>query len=143
MGTEIAPMQDFIERLKTSLRDDVARMIPEAVLKQMIETVVREEFFVGKTTRVNGYDQTTTPKFHGLILDAVRPMLQAKAAEIALKMVPQIEAGVDELIRKSASEILLTTIDEVFTRAAQSIGNNWGFQNAVEQALKNKGIIRS
>lgn len=142
MSTAVAPMQDFIDRLKTSLRDDVARMIPEEVLAQMIQSVIREEFFVGKVTKGNGYEQKSPPEFHKLILDAVRPILEKRAAEIAIKMAPQIEAGIDAVIKESATALLLGTIDNVFKNAAISLGNNWGFQSAVEQALRNKGILR-
>ena len=142
MSTELAPMQAFTERLKASLRDDVARMIPDEVLVQMIQGVIREEFFQGKVTQHNGGTRTTPPKFHAMIIDAIRPMIEKKANEAAAAAAPKIEAEMDRLIKDGVTNVMLAQLNTIFQQVWSNMGNNFGFQQAVEQALRNKGYMR-
>jgi hypothetical protein len=93
--TALTPMQEFQERLKGQLRDDIARMLPEAAVKQMIEQVVKEEFFTKKSKPAHGgygAPMVEVPsQFQGMVMEAAKPILQKLAAE-------WMDANTDKLV---------------------------------------------
>lgn len=135
------PMSDFAERLRKSLRDDIATMMPDDVLAGMIQKVIDEEFFIGRVERHShgGGETRHPPKFHTLIIDALTPLLQAKANEIARELAPKFDAELAHIFRDGASKILLSMIDSVFQHAFASMGSNANFAFAVENVMRNRG----
>lgn len=90
-GKQLTPMESFQERLKASLRDDVARMIPDEALAQMIQQVIRDEFFTKKKIpnpayRGYGYDREPATievdtAFQAMVFEAAKPILQKLAKD--------------------------------------------------------------
>lgn len=90
-GKQLTPMESFQERLKASLRDDVARMIPDEALAQMIQQVIKDEFFTKKTIpnpKYRGYYDRDVPStievpsaFQAMVFEAAKPILQKLAKD--------------------------------------------------------------
>ena len=132
MSTEItkpiSPMEEFQENLKKSLRDDIARMLPDAAVKEMIERVVREEFFTKRKVREPGsreWDNKFIEKgtvFQDIVMEHAKPILEALAKEWLKEnqslLVQQWHRVVDEgllqyvenLQRGMATDALRTTL---------------------------------
>jgi hypothetical protein len=144
MSNEIAPMQAFTDRLKEGLRDDVAKLMPDEMLSELIEKVVREEFFEGKPIRDNYSNRVTgivRPTFHDMIIEAMTPTLQKVAVETAQRLAPEIDKKLREKIEAGVTQVIMKQVDKAFEMAMNDLGNNWSFQQAVEQSLRNSGIL--
>lgn len=130
MANEVAkpmsPMEEFQENLKKSLRDDIARMLPEAALADMIQRVVNEEFFASN-------------KFKEMIIDAMRPRLMQRAGEIAERMAPHVEQKMTDVIETGISRVMLEMVDKMFQSAFQEMGGKWQFQQTMANVIRNIG----
>jgi hypothetical protein len=86
--TPKTPMQEFQDNLTNSLRDDVARMLPESAIKDMINRVVEEEFFtkrmVPDPTDTSSYNKRMVAKgtvFQDIVMVAAKPIMEKLARE--------------------------------------------------------------
>ena len=52
MSTELTPMQTFTERLQTKIRDDIAGMIPDEVISEMVKKSTQSLFFDKKRVEI-------------------------------------------------------------------------------------------
>lgn len=126
----LTPMQSFQERLRASLRDDVARMIPDEALAEMIQQVIKEEFFTKRViddpsdTGWNKRKITKGTVFQDIVMEHAKPILERLAREwvqentqlLAEQWKAVTDTGllqyVEELQRKMATEHLRTQLNE-------------------------------
>ena len=84
----ISPMETFQENLKKSLRDDIARMLPEEAVQEMIKRVIEDEFFkkrvIDDPTDHSSWNRRKIEKgteFQNIVMGAAMPMLEKLAAK--------------------------------------------------------------
>jgi hypothetical protein len=138
-GKQLSPMESFQERLKASLRDDVARMIPDEALAQMIQQVIKDEFFTKKKIpnpnyRGYGYDREpitieVDTAFQAMVFEAAKPILQRLAKDwvdanqdkllehwkkvVDMGLVRYVETLQNEMATRSLRDTLMDTIGKL------------------------------
>ena len=126
------PMADFMERLKKSLRDDVARMIPDEALSQMIQQVIKDEFFtkriIDDPTDRSSYTRRKIEKgtvFQDIVMAHAKPILE----KLAAAWVKENEALLLEQWREVTNTGLMQYVEELqrdmATRALREQLNGW------------------
>jgi hypothetical protein len=149
MGTEIdakrSPMEQFQDNLKKQLRDDIARMLPEEAVQEMIATVVRAEFFavrfVDDPTDIS-YGRKRQIKqgtvFQDIVLEAARPILEKLAKEWVDKNVELIAEHWRKVTDAGLMKYVATLHEQMATKALRDQMNLW-LQN-MNNERSNKGL---
>jgi len=145
VGVQQSPMERFQENLKQQLRDDIARMLPDEAVKEMIAKVVQEEFFakrfVDKPDPNRSYgtikvEQGT--KFQDMVFEAAKPILQKLVNEWSVKNADLIAAH----WRKVTDEGLMRYVEELqanmATQALKEQMNGW--LSHVNQQRQSQGL---
>ena len=149
MASEIAkpmtPMEEFQDNLKKSLRDDIARLLPEAALADMIKRVVEEEFFAKRRVedkQKSNYVQTVyidlpTP-FQDMVMKAATPILEREAVKLVAKLEYKIADQIKDTVEASASDALM----RVFTKLIDSafVESEQRFRQGLVELLKRNGL---
>ena len=114
MSEELAPpdpMQAFQERVKEKLRDDIAGMLPDEALAQLVQRAVDEEFFKKRTVKVGGaYSSATEERpswFVQEVTKVAKPLLEAMVRDYVAEHTEVIKKAVDEFL--SSQNLLLLT----------------------------------
>lgn len=117
----LTPMQTFTERLQTKIRDDIAGLIPDEVIAEMVKKATQSLFFEKKfverqrTDGRYGTESVAGPsEFENLVLKEVGKILQVEADK-ALKAWSadnpgRIEELVRETIEKGLAEMVMKSL---------------------------------
>ena len=140
-----SPMEEFQDNLKKQLRDDIARLLPDEAVKEMIAKVVHDEFFavrlIDDPTDTSWHNKRKIPqgtKFQDMVFDAAKPILQRLANEWAVKNADVIadhwrkvtDAGLMQYVEKLQAEMA--------TRALRDQMNDWHVH--MNQQRANQGL---
>jgi len=126
IGPVLNPMQEFRTKLGEKVRADIANLLPEPVIAQLVEEAVKESFFEPqKVTTASGYTRTEPSWFNQAVAEAAKPMMEA-AVE---KFVKENQAKMQEQIDLYVSDQNLTLL------AAAAIGQQ--MNNNVYQVVEN------
>ena len=138
------PMEEFQDNLKKALRDDIARMLPDAAVADMIKRVMEEGFFkkrkVPKPGRSTYSDETIEKStwFQEMIIEAAQPILEREAAKLVEKLEYQIadsiKATIEEGVVQVTMRVLTHTINASFYDAESR------FKQSVVDMLKRNGL---
>lgn len=150
MANEIAkpmsPMEEFQENLKKSLRDDVARLLPEAALAEMIQRVVNEEFFTKRTVpNPNHSSWNNEPRsfekpsiFQDMVMKAAAPILEREAAKLVEKLEYKIADQIRETVEAGAVGVVMRTLAEIVNKSF--FDSEQRFKQQVVEMLKRSGM---
>lgn len=120
-----SPMEEFQDNLKKSLRDDIARMIPEEVIQDMIKRVIEEEFFTRRQkqnpahTSWNNEPRTieVSSPFQALVIEAAKPIMERHAAALIGKLEQKIGDQVREMVERGAEHVVLGAVARIIDGA--------------------------
>lgn len=134
---QLTPLESFNERVQAKLRDDVAGMLPDELLKAMVEKATQSLFFERKTERRekswNNYETIELPSaFEKAVMEAVKPIIQAQVAAVVEARMPEIVAAVDKALDEGLMSLAVATLDKWFKTALQANTFN------IEMNLKNE-----
>lgn len=105
------PMESFMEKVKIKVRDDIASMIPDDVIQNLIQQVVKDEFFkknkVNVGTNWNPVWEERPTEFQKLVLEAVRPIMNERAQ----KFLESNKEEIDELIKEVLNNGLMNIVE--------------------------------
>lgn len=135
-GTQIAPMESFMEKVKQKLRDDIGSLLPDDALQAMVQKVVNDEFFEKRKLPTKGYNdapQYANSKFQNMVFEGVEPLIKEQVAKILEDRKDEIEKQVREAINEGVLKIALQALD---TTVSQVIANSFNAYN-VESAINN------
>lgn len=141
-GKALAPMETFMQRVKTKLRDDIGSLLPDEAVSEMVQKVINDEFFTKKTVPKPGRSSYSTDtvevptKFQEMVIDACKPIIERQVQEIMLAQAGLIEAQIKEEMDKG----IVTLITRAINGAFQSLfsQHQWNVQQAIEQMLRNR-----
>ena len=142
-GTDVArpksPMEEFQDNLKKSLRDDIARMLPDAAVAELIQRVIQEEFFTKRTVPKPDQKTVQVPSaFQQMVVDAAKPILEREAAKLVEKLEYKIAEQIKETVEAGAlgvvTRAMTTVVNQAFFDSEQR------FKQAVVAMLKNNGL---
>jgi flagellar biosynthesis/type III secretory pathway protein FliH len=140
----LAPMESFLERVKSKLRDDIGSLIPDEVLQQLVQRTIEDEFFKkGQKNIGTGYNpvyETVPSEFQKIVLAAVTPIMEKHALLVAERHAAEIEAQIKESVENGLITLAMRSLDRVFAQALESQG--WHIQQVIENALRSKGLVR-
>lgn len=148
MSTDIAkpksPMEEFQDNLKKSLRDDIARMLPEAALADMIKRVVEEEFFTKRHVPApnrGSYSNETVEvpsAFQAMVVKAATPIIEREAAKLVAKLEYQIAAQIKETVEAGAAGAVLAAFTGIVNSAF--VNAELKFRQDVVEMLRRNGL---
>ena len=148
MANEVAkpmsPMEEFQENLKKSLRDDIARMLPDAAVAELIKRVIEEEFFkkrqMPKPGRA-GYSSETIEvpsAFQDMVIKAAMPIMEREAAKLVAKFEYVIADQIKEIVEHGVAETVMKVLSQTLMGAFQTAEVNW--RTAIVEQLKRNGL---
>jgi len=145
VSTELAPMQAFTEKLQDKIRNDIAGMLPDDIIKAMVEKATHSLFF-DRTKRNVGSDYNPAWKyepsvFEQLVAETVKPIIEEKIREQIATHKDTVEATIKKAVEDGMSKLAFKYLNDVLFAAMTS--NDWNFQNAVMNTLRQNGVIRS
>lgn len=128
-------MDEFMNNLKSKIREDIAGMIPDNVVAEMAQQVLKEEFFGKRKEETGGWNSKTIIKpsqFEEMVLDAAKPMilshviklLEENPTLISDKINDILDIGFKELVVSVLKRVVINTIQEnpyVVTQAINSM----------------------
>lgn len=136
-STALTPMQTFQERLKGKLRDDIASMLPDEAISEMVKTVINEEFFTKRTVKKassNHYNpeyETAPSEFQEMVLKSAKPIIEEQVRRVLVENARVIQESLDNTIRGGVLKMMLEVFDAKITDVIQKKG--WEIKNALEQ----------
>lgn len=140
-GKALAPMETFMERVKSKLRDDIASMLPDEVVSEMVKKVVNEEFFAKRLVddpTDNSYGtkrKIEKPSaFQEAVITAVKPIVNRQVAEILVTYKEPIESQIRGAIDNGLSSMVLQAINEAFKQLFQQ--SQWDIEQRVRNMLQ-------
>lgn len=116
-NTQIAPQQAFEENLKERIRSDIGNLMPDEVLKQMIEKVLEDAFLKKTQVRTNPNDRFATPQYEEVpceLYKFIKEMLKEAAYKAATEWVEKngekILEQVMPVVNQDLEKILFSAI---------------------------------
>ena len=143
-GRQLAPMETFMERVKTKLRDDIGALLPDEAVQAMVEKVVSDEFFKKRMVPKPGRNSWSTEmveeptEFQEMVIKAAKPILEQKALEIVAARASELEAAITEAMNAGLMKFAIMAFDQVFAQALS--GHAWRIEDVVRQAMEAKRI---
>lgn len=148
MSTDLAkpksPMEEFQDNLKKSLRDDIARMLPDAAVAEMIQRVVNEEFFTKRKVPMPGrgsYSSETIDRpsvFQELVMEAAKPILEREAAKLVERLEYKIADQIRDTVEAGASGVVMRALTDIINKSF--FDSEQRFKQAVVDLLKRNGL---
>lgn len=148
MTNELTPMQSFQERLQDKVRNDIAAMLPDEVIEEMVKKATHELFFKRTTETINeGYGNTRTVEhpamFEKLVREAVNPIIKDAAERVISGWIAAGNEGVvEKIIRERVDAGLVDLVISSFDRALQGAlySGQSPIMNVIAAALKSRGF---
>lgn len=106
------PMESFYEKLSNRLKNDIGELIPEDVLKALIDKVIQKEFFEGKENK-NSFGKTVEripSAFEGLIIKSITPVLEDLAKKAFEENNDKFMEYFKDVINNSLEKLLVKSI---------------------------------
>ena len=130
-------MKNFMDNLKVKIRDDIASMLPDSVINEMAQQVVKDEFLTKKKVKDpnGGYYAKEVEihcEFQKLVIDAATPIIK--------KYIEDYVQENKDLITAQIHEILSNGIQELFTSVLKKsilkfiVDDPYAFRNALENS---------
>jgi hypothetical protein len=138
-------MDTFFERLQAQLRDDIARMLPEDALREMMAKVVKKEFFdpVAVQVKDGAYNWKTVHEpsyFCALVVNAAMPIVHKLVAEFLVAHEAELRAQIKKRIDDGLLQMAFKQLDRVIEESLNQAG--YGFDDRVMQAIQSRGLNR-
>ncbi len=140
-GKALAPMETFLERVKSKLRDDIGSLLPDEAVSDMVKKVVNEEFFTKKMvddpTDNDRYNKRKIEKpsaFQEAVITAMKPIIDRQVAEILVTYKEPIETQIRGAIDSGLSTMVLQAINEAFKQMFQQ--KQWDIEQHVRNILQ-------
>ena len=148
MSKELTSMQSFQERLQNKVRDDIAAMLPDEVIAEMVKKATHQLFFERTTETISeGYGRSRVVEkpsmFEQLVRDAAEPIIQAAAGRVINGWIAAGNEGVvEKIIRERVDAGLVNLVVQSFDQTLQSAlySGESPIMNAIAMALKNRGF---
>ncbi len=148
MTTDLTPMQSFTERLQTKIRDDIAGMIPDEVISEMVKKSTQSLFFDKKRVEIpkrnGGYgtDWVDGPSdFETMVLKEVGKILQVEAEKALKQWSADNPDRIAELVQKTIetglASMVMKSLDGAISGLLIDSQNN--LMNRLRDSLKNGG----
>ena len=150
MASEVAkpmsPMEEFQDNLKKSLRDDIARLLPEAALADMIKRVVEEEFFKKQIvanpqhTSYNSEPRTLERPtvFQELVVKAVAPIMEREAAKLIERLEYKIADQIKQTVEEGATAVVMRALTGIINSSFSD--SEQRMRQAIVDLLKRNGL---
>jgi hypothetical protein len=133
-------MSEFEAKLKDRIRTDIAELIPDEVLAEMIKAVINEQFFKPRETCENPnapiYQQRwkESPPW---LLEVVQPLIKTQidahvtgwAQENSEKIAEMVRAEIGESGEKAIARAISSVFSSAFVSLEMNIRNN--IQNSI------------
>lgn len=141
-STELTPQQKFEEKVKAKLKENIGDLMPEDVLKAMIEKAMLEMFFTKKIeTKQSGW-QTHNIEKPSWFEEEVSTLLK----ETIRGYVKEAVEGEKETLKKIAVELVTEKLPDFIVNnliqivQAVTLNQSYTAANDIRQNLANKGI---
>lgn len=134
MTNEIAPMQQFQERVLEKLKADIGSLLPEEAMKSLIDRAVDESFFKNRETKDSyGKIVSSHPSW---FVQEVAKIMKPKMEEAAKQFIEENREKLEEAFIKFSSDqnLLLLTMGAM---QAQFSNNIYELAGQVAQRIKN------
>jgi magnesium-transporting ATPase (P-type) len=146
MSQELTPMQSFQERIQSKVRDDIAAMLPDEVIADMVQKATQSLFFERKkeTRRKNngGWNEMETYElpsfFEDLVSKKIAPIVEHQVAAVITAQMPEINAAIQKGIDAGLMTLAVTFVDAVFKDALKA--NAWTMESAINSELQRRGM---
>ena len=112
----LTPMQTFQESIKSRLKDDIAELLPDEALADLIERSIEEMFFADKVTKNNFHDIVEPSWFNQLVVANVQTRVTEATQAYLRDNRNDIDAKIETAILRAmpaAVEDLTVTLREL------------------------------
>ena len=111
-GTDVdvkrTPQQEFEQRIKDRLAEDMGKLMPDEVLAEMVNRAMNDAFFKERVVERDGYNRTTVkpPWF----VEAMRELLEEQVKAQCATWFEKNQDTMEELVRDLVQDGLLNAI---------------------------------
>lgn len=139
----LTPQQTFQENLKSRIRDDIGKLLPDEVLASMVQQAVKEIFFtpmrVPKPGRPSYSDEMVNAPswFHDQIMREAEPLLKAAVVEALAEHQTTIKAALWEALNND--KLIFVVAEVIGIRVREGFA---GVAREFVTEMQNKGILR-
>ena len=132
------PMDEFIDKLKTKIRDDIASMLPEDVIQTMALGVLKDEFLTKKRVNKGSTyrdDWVTEPsEFQKMVIEASKPILQEIIKTYVEENKQQLVEQTKEIINNGIMKLITKFLQDSIAQVLQD--NSSTIAYAVKEEIK-------
>lgn len=132
MNTSLTPQQTFEKTIEDRLRKDMGELIPDEVLKEIVEKAMNKFFFEGEKTD-SRYGTRIDPPW---IVNVVKPLVEQQAREEVSKWCKENSEEIQKILEEVVGNNMGDLIRNGFNSITESIFNN--FRYNLENALINR-----
>ena len=104
------PLNEFREKLKTKIREDIALMLPDEVVEQMVRQTVEEEFFkpnrINKGTEYNPRWEEAPSWFMEVVAKEAKPILEQAVKDFVEENRPVIDKALSAYLTSETLTLL-------------------------------------
>ncbi len=136
---QIAPMQAFMDKVKDRLKNDVAELIPEEVLQEMINRVIEEQFFKKKVKETDYSGRAVSYEdsgFVAMVKEAIEPILKKRVEQFVAENADKVEEAFDEIVRQGLIKQVIENADKMIGQSLEQ--NSWSIQSALQNLFGNR-----
>jgi hypothetical protein len=145
MSQELTPMQTFTQKVEEKIRNDIAKMLPDEVIAEMVKKATHSLFFepikkeVKDDRYYTSYRTVELPSaFEGIVQEAVKPIIEARVGQLIIENRDKIDAAIEKALADGFGTLAIKFVDDLFRSALQSSSLDMG--DSIMTALRNRGI---
>ncbi len=131
MGNELAPKETFEEAIKSRLREDVGKLIPDEVLTQMVTKAINDMFFT-KVQTANGYG-TGPSWFEKHVQDCLQSRVHEVVSKYMLDQKENLEHVVTACLAEKSPQIMANVLMSTLTNTSHNL--SWSIEQFILSKL--------
>ncbi len=137
--TALTPMQAFQEKLKERVRQDIAQLLPEDAIQELVKRAIEDGFFapIERSTPNYPYSEKVPSYFVQEVAKAAAPLIRKAVEDLVREKEAEIYARIRQAVEAGLMSTAFGAIDSMIsTMVARALGRAGAVEEAVRDLIK-------